>query len=164
MGLLSQEYLNALLFPSPGNLSDLGIKTASPTLKVVSLNHQGSLSIVCLYNTKNILFIIFFEILASLGLQYGAWAFSSCDAWVFLVAEHRCTLQRERSVVVAHGLSSCAAQALECTGSLVVVHRFSCPVACKILIPQSGIEPMCPALEDRFLTTRPSGKSQYSKF
>ena len=60
MGLLSQEYWNALLFPSPGNLPDLGIKPASSALKVVSLSHQGSLSIVCLYNTKNILFIIFY--------------------------------------------------------------------------------------------------------
>ena len=104
-------------------------------------------------------YLLFFKILAALGLQHGMWTFFSCDAWIFLVAEHRWALQCEHSVVVAHRLSSCVAQALECTGSLVVVHRFSCPVACKILISWPGIEPMCPALEGRLLTTGPSGKS-----
>ena len=95
MGLLSQEYLNALLFPSPGNLSDLGIKTASPTLKVVSLNHQGSLSIVCLYNTKNILFIIFLKF----------WLL-----WVF-------SMVHGLSLVVMHGFSL-----LQSTGVLFSVN------------------------------------------
>ena len=35
----------------------------------------------------------------------------------------------------------------------------SCPEACGILIPQPGIEPASPALEGRFLTTGPPGKS-----
>ena len=37
----------------------------------------------------------------------------------------------------------------------VVVHRLSCPTACGILIPQSGVEYMSPALAGRFLTTGP---------
>ena len=40
------------------------------------------------------------------------------------------------SLVVARGLlSSCGTQALELVGSVVVVHRLSCPAACGILVP-----------------------------
>ena len=34
-----------------------------------------------------------------------------------------------------------------------------CPMACGILVPGPGIEPVPPALEGRFLTTEPPGKS-----
>ena len=37
--------------------------------------------------------------------------------------------------------------------SLVVGCQLSCPVACRILVPQPGIEPTCPALEGEFLAT-----------
>ena len=45
--------------------------------------------------------------------------------------------------------------------SLVVARglRLSCPVACGILVPRPGIEPMSSALEGGFLTTGPPGKS-----
>ena len=43
--------------------------------------------------------------------------------------------------------------------SPVVAHGHSCPVACGTLVPQPGIKPECPALQGRFLTTRPPGKS-----
>ena len=36
---------------------------------------------------------------------------------------------------------------------------FSCPSACGILVPQSGMEPKSPALEGRFLTTVLPGRS-----
>ena len=39
------------------------------------------------------------------------------------------------------------------------MHGLSCPAACGILVPRPGIEPMSPALEGRFLTTGPPGKS-----
>ena len=42
---------------------------------------------------------------------------------------------------------------------LVVARGLSCPVACGILVPQPGIEPTSPAVEGRFLTTGPPGKS-----
>ena len=63
------------------------------------------------------------------------------------------------SVVAACGLSSCGVCALERAGSVVVVHGLSCPAACGILVPQPGIEPTSPALEDGFLTTGPPGRS-----
>ena len=44
--------------------------------------------------------------------------------------------------------------------SLVAMSGLSFPVACGILVPQSGTEPVSPALEGRFLTTGPPGKSQ----
>ena len=40
------------------------------------------------------------------------------------------------------------------------VHRFGFSVAGGILVPQSGIEPAFPALQGRFLITRPPGMSQ----
>ena len=43
--------------------------------------------------------------------------------------------------------------------SLVLAVGFICPVACGILVPQPGIEPLSPALEDGFLTTGTLGKS-----
>ena len=43
--------------------------------------------------------------------------------------------------------------------SLVVEHGLSCTVACRILVPGSGIEPMSPALQGRFLATGLPGKA-----
>ena len=37
---------------------------------------------------------------------------------------------------------------LPCTDSLVVVHGLACPVACGVLVPQTGIEPMSSELQD----------------
>ena len=36
----------------------------------------------------------------------------------------------------------------------IAAHRLSCPVAYGILVPQPGIEPVSPALESIFLTSR----------
>ena len=47
----------------------------------------------------------------------------------------------------------------ERAGSVVVNGVLSCPAACGILVPQPEMEPMSPALEGRFLTTGPCGKS-----
>ena len=47
----------------------------------------------------------------------------------------------------------------EPTGSVVVVHGLSCSLAHGILVPRLGIEPASLALEGRFLTTGPPGKS-----
>ena len=44
----------------------------------------------------------------------------------------------------------CRGQAPECMGSVVMVHRLSCPVVCGILVPQPGIKPTTPALQGRF--------------
>ena len=63
------------------------------------------------------------------------------------------------SLVAACGLQSAQAQQLQRVGSLVVACGLSCPVTCGILVSPPGIEPMSPALEGRFLTTGPPGKS-----
>ena len=41
----------------------------------------------------------------------------------------------------------------------IVARGLNCPIACGILVPQPGIKPVSPALEGRFLTTGPPGKS-----
>ena len=48
---------------------------------------------------------------------------------------------------------------LRCTGSLVVVHGLSCPMARGILIPLPGIKATFPALQGGFLATGPPEKS-----
>ena len=57
--------------------------------------------------------------------------------------------------------SSCGVQAPGCVGSVVVVHRLSRLTACRILVPQPGIEPTSPALEGGFFTSGPPGKSPF---
>ena len=49
-----------------------------------------------------------------------------------------------------------------CSGSSILSLRLSCPAACRILVPLPGKEPMFKALESRFLTTGPPGKSLHS--
>ena len=44
-------------------------------------------------------------------------------------------------------------------GPRVVAHRLSCPFACGILVPGSGIKPVFPALACRLLTSGPPEKS-----
>ena len=67
------------------------------------------------------------------------------------------------SVVAARGLSSCSMRALGHAGFS------SCGVRAWLLcgmwdLPGPGIEPMSPALADRFLTTVPPGKSPCKSF
>ena len=59
---------------------------------------------------------------------------------------------------------SCSTRALLLRGasSVVVVHRHSCPLACGILVPRPGIEPVSPALEGRYFTTGPPGNSPHT--
>ena len=65
------------------------------------------------------------------------------------------SLHHVGSFVKAYGLSSCGALA-----SAVAMYGLSCPAACGFLALRRGIEPMSPALQGGFLTTRPPGKSQ----
>ena len=66
-------------------------------------------------------------------------------------------------LVVVHRLLTAAASlvlGLQSTqASVVAVSGFSCAVTCAILVPRPEIEPIFPALADRFLTTGPPGKS-----
>ena len=101
-----------------------------------SLRHVGS-CVVVLW-----LFVVVHGLLFSCGMQ----VFSSPVAarglqstWALQFVAHGLSLRRRSSVVVACGLS--------------------CPVACGILVPQPGIEPVSPALKGRFFTTGPPGKS-----
>ena len=50
---------------------------------------------------------------------------------------------------------------LRCTSSVVAAHGLSCPVACGILVPRPGIEPVSPALEGGFFTTGPREVPRY---
>ena len=50
------------------------------------------------------------------------------------------------------------------TDFLVVVHGLSCSAVGGILVPWSEIEPMSAALQGRFLTTGPPGKSPSPRF
>ena len=43
--------------------------------------------------------------------------------------------------------------------SLVAIHELPGPLACEILVLQPGIEPVSPALQGRFVTAGPPGKT-----
>ena len=93
--------------------------------------------------------------MAVLGLRFCAWAFSSCGKWgplfitvcrpliiaASLVAKHR--LQTRR-------LSNCGSRAQ--------------PLRSMWDLPRPGLEPMSPALADRFSTTAPPGKPLQKPF
>ena len=68
------------------------------------------------------------------------------------------------SLLLTHSMGrgdpGCVGQTL---GVLVEALGLSCSVACGILVPRPGIEPMSPALEVRFLTTGPPGMSLGAK-
>ena len=81
--------------------------------------------------------------------------------WLF-VAAHRLWVAALRLSPVAASRGYCAAAAcrLQGAGSIVVVHDgHSCPISCRIPVPRPGAEPVSPALQGRFLTTGPPGKS-----
>ena len=54
---------------------------------------------------------------------------------------------------------SCGVWALDRVGSVVAIHWLSCPTARGILVPRPEVELASPALEGRFLTAGPPGKS-----
>ena len=109
----------------------------------VIITFQKSVSIHSFFYIYIYLFICLF--LAALGLRCCVWAFSSCG-------------ERGLLFVEVHGLlivgllllfSSCGARAsvvvvhrLQSEGSVVVVHGFSCSVACGIF-PDQGLK-RCP--------------------
>ena len=86
-------------------------------------------------------------------------AFSSCvkQANYSLVAVCSFSLQLFLLLWIM-GFGSYDLQAPE-HGPRVVAHRLSCPLACGILVPRSGIKPVLPALACRLLTTGPPEKS-----
>ena len=116
-------------------------------------------------------FTPFFFFLAALGLRCCTWVFSSCGEQGLLftavrglliaVASLCCgarAVGARASVVVAHGLSSCGARALECRLS-------SCGARALLLrvmwdLPRPGFKPVSPALAGGFLTTVPPGKPE----
>ena len=89
-------------------------------------------------------FHIIYLCMASLALR--CCMFSGCGTW----ASH------------CGGFSRRGAQALGTVSSVAETHRLSCLVAYEILALRPEMEPTSPALEGRFLTTRPPGKSQSS--
>ena len=64
----------------------------------------------------------------------------------------------------ARRLLSRGAQAPKRVDSVVAACTLSCPTACAILVPCPGLEPAPPALQGRFLTIGPPGKSLFYLF
>ena len=81
--------------------------------------------------------------------------------WLFVTA-HRLWVAALRLPLVAgsRGYSPAAACRLQSAGSIVVEHDgHSCPISCRIPVPRPGTEPGSPAVQGRFSTTGPPGKS-----
>ena len=75
------------------------------------------------------------------------------------------------SPAVPRGLRSEGLRSLQHAGSPTEAPRlsscapgFSCPTACSMLVLRPGVKPISPALESRFLTTGPPGKSLNRKY
>ena len=51
-----------------------------------------------------------------------------------------------------------------CVCSVVAAHTHNCPSACGILVLQSGVEPMSPGLQGKFLATGQPGKTLFPLF
>jgi len=112
-----------------------GIKPIPPAMVVQSLNHWTSREVL----------LSFFLSLAVLGL--------SCCTW---------------SLAVSCGIFHCSTQLAfqlwlsgsgACWFSSCGIHGLSCPAACGLLVPSSGIEPTSPSWQGGFLTTGPPRKS-----
>ena len=80
---------------------------------------------------------------------------------VFILAAPGLPCSLQSSLVLALGLipAACELFWFRCRVSAVAGYRLSCPSTCGLLVPGPGIKPASPALEGRFLTTGPPGKS-----
>ena len=83
--------------------------------------------------------------MAALGLHCCAQAFSGRGKQGVLFIVARGLLSAVASLVLSTG-SRCISSSLQHTGSVVVAHTLSCPLACWSL-PRPGTEPMSPALQ-----------------
>ena len=95
------------------------------------------------------------------GGEEGVGIFLKIFIYLFYFWLHRVLVAACGLFIAARGLLfSCGTWVPECVGSVVAARGLSCPAACGILVPCPGIEPPSPALEGRFLTSGPPGKSQ----
>ena len=76
--------------------------------------------------------------------------------WVF-ISVCRLSLVAVDGLLVVVAFISLQSTGSRHTGSVVVLHRFICPMACGIF-PEQGSNPCPPALAGRLLTTRPPGE------
>jgi len=58
MGFSRQEYWSELPFPSPGDLSDPGIKPVSPALQILLLAELSGKPITILYEYNNTIILL----------------------------------------------------------------------------------------------------------
>ena len=94
--------------------------------------------------------------LVALGLHCCEPAFSGCSEWGLLSSfstSHCCGF----SCLGAQALGAQASE-VACLGSEVVVHRLSCHMAGRLLVPRPGIKHLPSALQGGFLTTGPPTK------
>ena len=75
----------------------------------------------------------------SLVVDHGLWSAQAQELW------------QAGSLTAVHGLQSSSA-------SVVAAHELGCSMACGIIFPCPGINPTCPVLPGRFLTTGQSGE------
>ena len=101
------------------------------------------------------IFIFIYLFMALLGLRFCARAFSSCGKRGPLFIMVRVPLIIAASLVAEHRLQT---RRLSNCGSRAQLLRSMWD------LPRPGVEPVSPALADRFSTTAPPGKPQYGVF
>ena len=124
------------------------------TLEFALLVKKYFILVFCYIEVKKI-FLTSCLFMTVLGLPWWGWVFWHCSEWGLF---SRCGAR------ASHwgGCAFCRAWALGLIGSVVVVHRLSCPVTWNLCGP--GIEPMSRALAGRVLTTGPPGHWTTRKF
>ena len=139
MGFSRQEHWSGLLCPPPGDLPDTGIKpvsVASPALPggffIMSVAWEVPFFLLGSFYWIFLFGNIFLKLIICYMFVYLAALGLSCVVWGIL---------------------------LWLTDCLWCCVQGSCPLACGVFVPGSGIEPMSSALQGRFLTTGPPGKS-----
>ena len=135
-------------FPSPGDLSDSGIEPMSP----VSSALAGGFFTTMPPGTDS----MGWGMVLKCGIKHIILVtFNFCDLKIFCAT---CYADWHYFNFVC--VCGCAGSLLwHMRFSLVAAGSLCCPMGCGILVPQLGVKPMSPALEDRFLTTGPPGKS-----
>ena len=153
--LILRPHLLPLMLTLPPSYKDLGVILVSPRSSKVSCH----LKIFKLTITAKSLLWYKVTYLDSVDICGGFFCLQVSHLLIFYLF-----IWLRGVLVIALRILRCSLRILKLRlmGSVVVASGLSCIVACRILVLQPGIEPTSSALQGRFLTTGPPGKSPFS--
>ena len=111
-------------------------------------------------STKPVLFLQWRCLLPDSLLRHWEFSLFCWLHWIFVAECRFLVVARGLLLSWSMGSRACGFGICGTQASLAAGYRLSCPVTCGILVPQPGIKPTSSALEGRFSTIGPPGKSQ----